>query len=54
MLIQIIILLIVVGAILYIVDILPLDGTVKRIAQVVAVVVLAIYLLKLLLPASGL
>lgn len=50
MLLQALIILIVVGALLYVVDLLPIDATIKRIAQVVAIVVLAIYLLKLFLP----
>lgn len=54
MLLQVIILLIVAGAIVYVVNLLPIDATFKRIAQVIAIVVMVIYLLKLLLPASGL
>ncbi len=54
MLLQILILLIVVGALLYLLNMLPIDATVKRIIQVVGIVIVAIYLLKLLLPASGL
>lgn len=54
MLLSVIILLIVVGALLYVLNLLPIDPTIKRIAQVIAIVVLAIYLLKILLPASGL
>lgn len=54
MLLQILILLIVVGALLYLLNILPIDATVKRIIQVIGIVIVAIYLLKLLLPASGL
>lgn len=48
MLISLLILLIVLGAVLYIVTLLPIDATIKRIIQVVAVVVIAIYLLRLL------
>lgn len=54
MLLQLIIIFIIVGAALYILNLLPIDATVKRIAQVVAIVILAVYLLKALLPASGL
>lgn len=53
-LVSILILLIVVGAVLYLVSILPIDATVKRIAYVIAVVVLAIYLLRALAPAISL
>lgn len=51
---SVIILLIVVGALLYLLNMLPLDATVKRIIQVVAIVIVAIYLLRLLWPMSGL
>lgn len=54
MLLTVIILLIVCGALAYIIGILPIDATYKRIAQVVLAVVLFVYLLKLLLPAAGL
>lgn len=54
MLLQLLILLIVVGALLYILNMLPIDATVKRIIQVIAIVILAVYLLKLLLPGAGL
>lgn len=46
--ISLLILLIVLGAVLYIVTLLPIDATIKLIIQVVAVVVIAIYLLRLL------
>lgn len=45
---SLLILLIVLGAVLYIVTLLPIDATIKRIIQMVAVVVIAIYLLRLL------
>lgn len=46
MLIHLLIVLIVFGAVLYIVGLLPIDGTVKRIIQVVAIVALVIWLLR--------
>lgn len=45
-LVSVLIALIVLGAALYIVDLLPIDGTIKRIIQVVAIVVTVIYLLR--------
>jgi hypothetical protein len=42
------ILLIVVGAILFLVDRLPIDGTVKLIIKVTAIVILLIYAIKFL------
>ncbi len=49
-LITILIALIVFGAVLYIVGLLPIDGTVKTIIQVVAIVALVIWLLKAFAP----
>ncbi len=48
------VILIVFGAVLYLVSLIPLDQTVKRIIQVVAIVVLAVWAIKTLLPAAGL
>jgi hypothetical protein len=50
---QLLILLIVVGAALYILQMVPIDGTIKRIIQVIVIVILVIYALKLLLPIAG-
>jgi hypothetical protein len=46
--------LIIVGAVLYVVRLLPLDATVKTIIQVIAVVILAIWLIRTFLPMAGL
>lgn len=46
MLIHVLIVLIVAGALLYIVELIPIDATMKRIAQVVIIVVMVIYLLQ--------
>lgn len=46
--------LIIVGAILFIVNRLPIDGTIKLIIQVIAVVFVAIYALRILAPMAGL
>lgn len=48
--IELIILLILVGAALYIVSLLPIDATVKTIINVIIVVAVAIYALRLLAP----
>ena len=50
---QLLILLVVVGAALYILQMVPIDGTIKRIIQVIVIVILVIYALKLLLPIAG-
>lgn len=50
-LISLLIALIIIGAVLYIVGLLPIDGTVKRIIQVVAIVALVIWLLRNFAPA---
>lgn len=48
---ELIILLILVGAALYIVSLLPLDATIKTIIYVVIVVAVAIYAIRLLAPS---
>lgn len=45
-LISLLILLIIIGALLYVVSILPIDGTIKTIVYVVAIVAVAVWLLK--------
>lgn len=52
--IHLLIALIVIGAVLYIVSLLPIDSTIKRIVQVIAFVFIAIYLIREFLPAAGL
>lgn len=52
LLVNLIILLIVVGLVLYMVRALPVDGWIKTVAQVLIVVVLLLYLLSLLPPGS--
>jgi hypothetical protein len=47
MLIEILITLIIAGAALYILGLLPIDATMKRIAQVVIIVAMVIWLLRL-------
>ena len=44
-LVQLVIALVILGAILYILSLLPIDGTVKRIINVIVVVVLVVWLL---------
>jgi len=48
-----IIVLIVIGALLYIAQLLPIDETVKRIIYVVAVVAIVLYLLQFFLGGGG-
>ena len=53
MLIQLLIAAIVIGAILYVLQMVPMDGRLKSIVTVVAIVIFAIYALKLLAPMAG-
>ena len=48
--INLIILLILVGAVLYVVGVLPIDGTLKLIIRVIVIVAVAIYAIRLLAP----
>lgn len=54
MVLSLIIALIIVGALLYLLQLLPIDATVKRIIQVIAIVILVVWLLRELWPATGL
>lgn len=51
---QLLIIAIIVGAICYVVRLLPIEETFKTIVVVIAVVVFAIYAIKLLAPIAGL
>lgn len=51
--IQFLIVLIIVGAALYLLQLVPIDATIKRIIQVIVVVILVIYAIRLLLPMGG-
>jgi hypothetical protein len=51
---QFIIVCILVGAALYITQVLPIDGVFKTIIRVVVIVAFAIYAIKVLLPMAGL
>lgn len=51
---QLLIIAIIVGAVVYVVRLLPIDATFKTIVTVIAVVVFAIYAIKLLVPMAGL
>ena len=53
-LVPLLIALIIVGAVLYLVSILPIDATVKTIINVLCIVILAIYLIREFLPMAGL
>ena len=50
---QLLIIAIIVGAIVYIVQLLPINGTIKQVAVVIAVVILAIYAIRILAPMAG-
>jgi hypothetical protein len=43
MLIELVVLLIVAGAIMYVIELLPIDATFKRIAQVILIVAIVVY-----------
>jgi len=49
-LVSLLILLVVVGAILYVVTLLPIDAVIKKIIQIIAVVGIAVYLIRDFLP----
>lgn len=51
--ISLLIVLLLFGAVLYLVSLVPIDGTVKRIIQVVAIVFLIIWVLTKLAPSLG-
>jgi hypothetical protein len=46
--------LILIGALVYVIELLPIDATFKRIVQVIAIVVAVIWALKVLWPMAGL
>lgn len=52
-LLQVLVALVVFGAALYIVGLLPIDATIKRVIQVVAILALVIWVLRLLWPMMG-
>ena len=54
MLLQLLIVAIVIGAVLYVLQLIPIDGRLKQIVSVVAIVIFAIYALRLLAPMAGL
>lgn len=47
---ELIILLVIVGAALYLIDLIPIDATIKRVIQVLVIVAVIIYALRLLAP----
>lgn len=52
--IQLLIALVIIGAALYLLQLVPIDPTVKKIVQVIAIVFLVIWAIRILLPAAGL
>lgn len=52
--IEFLIALVIVGALLYLLQFLPIDATIKRVIQVVVIVFVCIWAIKALLPAAGL
>lgn len=54
MLINLLIVLLVVGAVLYLLTLVPIDGTIKTIIQVIVIVAVVVYVIKLFAPALSL
>lgn len=52
-LVSIIIVLLIFGAILYLIEIVPIDGTIKRVIHVIALLFLIIWVLRALAPSLG-
>jgi hypothetical protein len=52
--ISLLIALVILGAALYLLQLLPIDATVKQIIQVIAIVFIVIWAIRTLLPAAGL
>lgn len=50
---QFLIALVIVGAALYLLQLVPIDGTIKRIIQVIVIVFLVIWAIRVLLPMAG-
>lgn len=48
---NLIILLVIVGAALYLIQLIPIDATIKRVIQVIVIVLVIIYALRLLAPS---
>lgn len=46
--------LVIIGAILYLLQLIPIDATIKQIIQVIVIVALVIYAIRILLPLAGL
>jgi hypothetical protein len=46
--------LVIIGAVLYLLQQIPIDATVKTVIQVIVIVVLVIYAIRILLPMAGL
>ena len=53
MLIQLVIALIVVGALLYVASLLPIDATIKKIIQVVVILAVVVWVLEVLAGGTG-
>ncbi len=50
---QLLIALVIIGAVLYIIQLLQIDDTVKKIIIVIAIVFVVIWAIRILLPMSG-
>jgi hypothetical protein len=50
---QLLIVLIIVGAALYLLQLIPIDATIKRVIQVIVIVFLVIWAIRVLWPMAG-
>lgn len=52
--IEFLIALVIIGAALYLLQLIPMDARIKTVVQVIAIVFVVIYAIRVLLPAAGL
>lgn len=52
--IELLIALVIIGAVIYLIQLLPIDGMIKQVIVVIAVVAVVIYALRTLAPMAGL
>lgn len=52
--IQLLIALVIIGALLYLLELIPIDATIKRVIQVIAILFVVIWAIKILIPMAGL
>lgn len=50
---ELLIALVIFGAALYLLELIPMDATIRRVIQVIAIVLIVIWALRLILPMAG-